>query len=127
GIYIVSDSTDVIITIKDTGGANLGVSWNPVDSLYAGPGSTSSLPPNIPYPGNIYFHSTAPFETYSYTGTYQIPGCSGTTDTDITIVTEGFVYSDFCLGDSKTLADITLLTIPKNNLSWYQDKTGNTS
>lgn len=123
-IYIIDPTADVHLAIKDVNGTKQNVTWSQKDFLYLGPGQAS------PYPGNvaaadIYFNGAPSNQVYTYTASYQIPGCPAVTET-FTLVTSGFTYA-FCYGTTKTLADINILNISNSTLSWYSNSFGTTS
>lgn len=120
-IYIVDSAADVQIFIEDALATKQNVVWAPSDYLYLSPNQAN------PYPGSfqttdIYFNGAPSHQVYTYTASYQLPGCPAVTET-FTLVTGGFTYSLSC-GGTKTLADTDILNIPDSNLSWYSDSAG---
>ncbi|MFC0521742.1 hypothetical protein ACFFGL_13675, partial [Mesonia maritima] len=143
-VYIIDPTTDFDITFENASGNPIAfVNWSPNTFLYVSANQNFPLPNNGNNPtGNIYFngnshsnpsnpHPTAGANIHDiYTYNYTIPGSAGCSPTSgqLTIVTGGFTYDDFCRGDVTALNDISLLNYNSaGNLNWYSDDTGSTS
>ncbi|MDR6302011.1 hypothetical protein, partial [Mesonia maritima] len=143
-VYIIDPTTDFEIIFENSSGSPITfVKWSPNIFLYVSANQNFPLPNNGNNPtGNVYFngnshsnpsnpHPTSGANIHdTYTYNYTIPGSAGciTSNGQLTIVTGGFTYDDFCRGDVTALNDIPLLNYNSSgNLNWYSDDTGTTS
>src|SRR5690606_15176499 len=67
-----------------------------------------------------------PMRTYSYTTTFDLPGCPPNQTSRLHIVIEGFTYDELCFKVSQTLDDVVLFDDPSIDISpddftWYDD------
>lgn len=144
GIYFINPTDEVTISIEDQSGNPQSVNWVPKDFLYMQQGQLGGLKEiNIPgflFPSPVYLNgnphnnpslNSNPIEgmaanaVYTYAAEFTIgdPSCGPTTE-NITIVTGGFTYNDYCKNDVKTITDIENdLTILSNypTITWYAD------
>lgn len=124
GVYIVDPNQPVSITIEDDSGNPQPVVWAPRTHLYADSAGDTQIPNNFSL-AEVFFLNAPENGEYQLFGQYTIAGCSSQV-ADITIITGGFVYDEFCKDEQLPLANIDILGNSGSSLDWYADSAGNT-